>query len=297
MTIATLISIAIKISLMLLVLGLGLRASIYDTLFVFRRPGHLLRAFVAMDIAVPLVALALTVGSGLDAPVKIALVTLSLAPLPATFSKKPLKAGGKVPYAVGLFVAITLISVLFIPLALSLLARLTGLPLQMTGANIWALVVWSLLAPLVAGLVIHQVAPAFADRAADPVAKAGSILLLLAAVPILIRVWPVMITLVGNGTLVAMIVLAVLAVATGHLLGGPDRDDRSTLALASAGRHPAIAIAIAKTNFPDEKFAPAAVLLYLIVCAVITVPYLRRVTRYRSVSAGGIASSAGLMRP
>jgi len=108
-TIASLIPIAIKASLFLMVFGLGLKASASDTLYLFRRPGKLVRAFLAMDVVVPLVAIALAVTLPLEPPVKIALVTLSLAPLPPTFSKKPLKAGGTVSYAVGLFVAITII--------------------------------------------------------------------------------------------------------------------------------------------------------------------------------------------
>lgn len=275
MTIASLIPLAIKGSLMLMVFGLGLKASVADTLYLFRRPGELARAFLAMDVVVPLVAVALAVLLPLEPPVKIALVTLSLAPLPPTFSKKPLKAGGSVSYAVGLFVAITIIAVFFIPLALYLLSRVTGIAVQMSPAAIWELVLWALLVPLVAGVVVHQIAPSIAERAAHPVAKTGSIMLLIAFIPILIRVWPAMISLIGNGTVFAMIALAVLAIAAGHAVGGPDSTDRTTLAFCCAARHPAIAIAIAKANFPDEKLASAAVLLYLLVSAVVGVPYMK----------------------
>jgi BASS family bile acid:Na+ symporter len=40
-------------------------------------------------------------------------------------------------------------------------------------------------------------------------------------------------------------------------------------------RHPAIAIAIAQANFPDQKLAPAAILLYVLVSAIAAAPYLR----------------------
>jgi len=48
------------------------------------------------------------------------------------------------------------------------------------------------------------------------------------------------------------------------------------LALATATRHPgiAIAIAIAHINFPNEQAVPAAVVIYLVVSAVLSVPYL-----------------------
>jgi len=130
---------------MLLVLGIGLKATISDAFYLFRRPGQLLRALVAMDVVVPAVAIALAATFPLELPVKIALVTLSLAPLPPTFSKKPLKAGGSVSYTVGLFVAVTLIAVFFIPLALDLISKFTGVPLQMSSASLWILVLESLL--------------------------------------------------------------------------------------------------------------------------------------------------------
>jgi BASS family bile acid:Na+ symporter len=47
------------------------------------------------------------------------------------------------------------------------------------------------------------------------------------------------------------------------------------LALSTASRHPGVALAIAHANFPDEKLAPAAVLLYLIVSGIVSLPYLR----------------------
>ena len=274
---------------MLLVLGIGLKATISDAFYLFRRPGQLLRALVAMDVVVPTVAIALAATFPLELPVKIALVTLSLAPLPPTFSKKPLKAGGSVSYTVGLFVAVTLIAVFFIPLALDLISKFTGVPLQMSSASLWILVLESLLLPLIVGVVIHQLAPSFADRAAGPVVTVATVTLLIGVIPILIKVWPVMMSLVGNGTVVVMAVLAVVALAAGHLLGGPDPEDRAALALSSAARHPAIAIAIARVNFPDQKLAPAAVLLYVLVSGIVTVPYLKWVARHHAPVVGEVS--------
>ena len=289
MTITELLPIVLKASLMLLVLGVGLKATTSDALYLFRRPAQLLRALLSMDVLVPLIAILLASTFSLAPPVKIALVTLSLAPLPPTFSKKPRKAGGKLSYTVGLFVAITLIAIVFIPLALALISRVTGVPLQMSSGAIWALVLWSLLVPLVTGMAIRRAAPSFADRVADPVKTIASVTLFVAVLPILIKVWPIMMSLVGNGTLVAMIILAVLALAAGHVLGGPDPEDRAVLALSSAARHPAIAIAIAHANFPDQKLAPAAVLLYVLVSGIVTVPYLKWVARQQPPVVGEVS--------
>ena len=62
--------------------------------------------------------------------------------------------------------------------------------------------------------------------------------------------------------------------AAGHLLGGPQSEDRTALALSTSSRHPAVALAMASANFPDQKLIPAAILLYLIVNAIVSLPYL-----------------------
>jgi BASS family bile acid:Na+ symporter len=99
-------------------------------------------------------------------------------------------------------------------------------------------------------------------------------LLILGALPAIIATLPAIVSLLGNGTLAAMVLLAAVGLAAGHLLGGPDRDDRTVLALATSSRHPGVAIAIAATCFPDdEKGVVAAVLLYLIVNALLSTPY------------------------
>jgi BASS family bile acid:Na+ symporter len=80
--------------------------------------------------------------------------------------------------------------------------------------------------------------------------------------------------LVGNGTLVAIAAFVVLGLAIGHVLGGPNPHDRSVLALATASRHPAIALTIAQTNFPNQPVVPA-ILIYLILGVVLGIPYIK----------------------
>jgi BASS family bile acid:Na+ symporter len=66
-----------------------------------------------------------------------------------------------------------------------------------------------------------------------------------------------------------------LAITIGHLLGGPNAADRKSLAIASAMRHPGVALAVASVNGPDEPGAAAAVLLYVIIAAFLTTVYAK----------------------
>jgi BASS family bile acid:Na+ symporter len=56
-------------------------------------------------------------------------------------------------------------------------------------------------------------------------------------------------------------------------LGGSDPDDKIVLALSTACRHPAIALAIGATNFPEEQLAPIIV-LYLLVNTLVGAAYV-----------------------
>ena len=124
-----------------------------------------------------------------------------------------------------------------------------------------------MLIPLAIGMVIRKLAPNLAERAAPWVYKLSMLLVVLVFLPILAGVWRALWDLVGNGTILAMIVLVTTTLAGGHLLGGPAPLDRATLAIASSVRHPGIAMLIANTAF-DDKRVTAAVLLYLLVSMI-----------------------------
>jgi bile acid:Na+ symporter, BASS family len=62
--------------------------------------------------------------------------------------------------------------------------------------------------------------------------------------------------------------------AIGHVLGDAAPQNRTALAIATASRHPGIALILARANFLGETLVVAALLLYLLVNAVVAIPYL-----------------------
>jgi bile acid:Na+ symporter, BASS family len=235
----------------------------------------------------PLFAAALAAAFDLNPAVKIALIALAVSPVPPVLPKKQLKAGGRASYAVGLLVAAALLAIVFVPVAVDLLGRAFSLPLYMSPAAIAQLVFMTVLAPLAVGIMVRGVVPRMAERMAQPISLVATVLLVVSVLPIFFTAWPAMVSLVGNGTIVAIVAFSLAGLAAGHLLGGPDPEDCAVLALATASRHPGVALAIASANFPGEKLVPAAVLLYLIVSALVSIPYLT----WRRRQHGGIASA------
>jgi BASS family bile acid:Na+ symporter len=94
-----------------------------------------------------------------------------------------------------------------------------------------------------------------------------------------------------QGTLTAIVIITLLGLAIGHLLGGPDEDDRTVLAFATVSRHPGVAVAVA--SLTDQPLAPVGVLLAVIVSELAVVPYKRwRKSLRTGGSAAGRAAGA-----
>jgi BASS family bile acid:Na+ symporter len=138
------------------------------------------------------------------------------------------------------------------------------------------LVLKTALVPLAGGMVVRAIAPSGADRIAKAVGRVATVLLVIGAMAILPAAAPAMLRLIGGGTLLAMIAFVGVGLFAGHRLGGPEPNDRTVLALSTASRHPAIALAVAKANFPEEPFLGAAILLYLIVGLLVGAIYVSR---------------------
>jgi BASS family bile acid:Na+ symporter len=82
----------------------------------------------------------------------------------------------------------------------------------------------------------------------------------------------------------------------GHLLGGPEPENRVVLGLATASRHPGIAIALAQSAFPAQKLVAPAVLAYLLVGALVSAVYLRWTKHAAATSPAAAPRAAGSAR-
>lgn len=276
---AHLVQLAIKTSILFLVFALGLRASIADTTTLvralFQPPNRLLRAVVAMNVVVPVVATAVALLFDLPLPVKVAMLAMAVAPIPPLLPGKQLKLGGASSYVFGLLVAVSLAAIVLVPLGVEVLGRLFGREAHFGATQVVTLVGTTILLPLVAGLMVRHFAPGFAGRAASPISRLGTIFLAAGLVPVLVKVAPAMLSLIGDGSVLAITVVVGAAILAGHALGGPDPDERTALSIAAAMRHPGIALSIAMLAVPEEPRVPAAILLYLLISVVATTVYGR----------------------
>jgi hypothetical protein len=72
MTLVSVLLLTLKISILLSVFALGLRDTFSDAIYLFRRPGELVRALLSMNVLMPLAALVIVFAFDLNPAVEVA---------------------------------------------------------------------------------------------------------------------------------------------------------------------------------------------------------------------------------
>jgi bile acid:Na+ symporter, BASS family len=277
----TLIPTLITFSLAGLVLAVGLHAGRGDLLTVIRDPRQLWPAILAVIIIPPIAAGLLVAMLPLEPVVKAGIMLMAISPVPPLVPGKEIGIGGRRSYAYGLYVAMSLLTVISVPVVLAMASALFGRDDSISFMVIAETLVLGVLLPLAVGFLIRHFAPGFAERWWRRIYAISTVLVALAFLPVMIKSWPAITALIGNGTLLAMAVVTLIAIAAGHLLGGPDLRDRATLAIAASVRHPGIAMTIASLSFQDRRVS-AAVLLFMLVGMAVSIPYTMWIKRHLS---------------
>jgi BASS family bile acid:Na+ symporter len=269
-----LVLLALQVAIFATVFGFGLQAKLDDVAYVLRRPSLLLRSLLAMFVVMPIVAVILVKVFEFRMPVEVVLIVLAISPVPPLLPKKERKAGGAPSYGLGLMLVFGITAIVLTPLLVEVMARVFDRPVSMSPGAIARIVVVMILVPLVAGMIVRALLPRRAAWLLNPVRWAATGLLLLGVLAVLAGSWSAIWAATGGGTLIAIVAFLVVGLAVGHLLGGPDPEHAAVLALSTACRHPAIALAVASANYPNERFG-GIILLYLIVSAVVAIPYVK----------------------
>lgn len=281
-TVKHLIPIVFAASLFLLVLNVGLDSALADLMSVFRSPGRLLTAFVAVNVVVPVAGIALVHLIPISAVAAAGVLLMGISPAPPLVPGKALKFGVDKAYAYGLYTALILLAVISVPVWVAILDAIFVRQIALPPAAVARSVALTVLLPLLIGLVVRRFAPALAAKATTFLPKVAMAALVVAFVPMVIAVWPAMVSLAGDGTVIVMAVMAAIGLAAGHLLGGPTLTDRASLAVTAATRHPGIALMIASANTPDAR-VKAAILGFLLVGVLAGIPYQLWVRRQAQV--------------
>jgi BASS family bile acid:Na+ symporter len=273
---AKLAVLALKVSILLQVAAIGLGTTWQDATYLFRRPVLLVNSVLSRNVVVPILAVLLIKLFPFHPAIAITLGALAVTPVPPLLPRSQLKMGARSQYVLGLLVSQSLLAIVLVPITLTLMDRALGVEAHFSSVRVALLLAQTILIPLAAGMLAAKALPHLRGFAPQ-LTMIGTLLLVAGAIPLSILGWKAFGVLAGDGSLLALAIFIIAGTVAGHFLGGPRAEDRRTLAVGTSSRHPALALAIAHANFPEQtRLVAGAIMIYLVLRTVIVLPYLRR---------------------
>ncbi|HVN69234.1 MAG TPA: hypothetical protein VMU38_06275 [Candidatus Binatia bacterium] len=240
------------------------------------KPALGFRYFLATFVVMPALAILLGVLM-LPGALWSGLALMSMAP-PAPPATRQLKKRGNLDVGLAWQAIAFLIAVVTIPATIAIVERLglVSQDLNLTWGQMLGRSALFFAGPMLLGLVTRRYLPAVADALAKPVGVAANVALAVLVLLILVVAVPV-IWRFGIASIAIVAAFVAIAIVVGHLLGGPGRDTRVTLAAMLAARFPVPALVLAQANGATKAILPV-VLVYIIAGAIL-VPLYDRSTR------------------
>jgi len=259
-----------QLSIVAMVFGLGLGTTTEDVRDLLGQPGRLSRSLLAIFVVVPVAAVILVHAFDFPHAAEVALLALAISPLPPLIPWSLMTARGA-SHRTALLATVALLSIVIVPLLAWLIGRYLE-PLAVPPLRIAGAIAVTVLLPLATGMATRALRPALGDRIELPATLVGSVALRLATLALLVTGLHAIWALIANGMVIAIAVLVVVGLAAGHLLGGPQPDERTVLGLAGASRHPGVAFAAFAATSLEVHFG-ATVVLYLLLGDLFGLPY------------------------
>ncbi len=255
--------------------GLGLGLTVQQIVEPLKNVRLVLMALLANFVIVPAVAFTLTRLLPLDQDLQIGLLLLATVAGAPVALKAAQIARGDVILAVSLVTLLVVATVIYLPLVLPLL--IPGVEVNMVAIALPLLL--QVVAPLGLGLVMNVRYDEEAEMARPLMAEIANISLVLLIVVNLTNIGDVL-SLLGTGAILAILVVIAVGLGAGYLLGGPGVPERRTLSLVTGQRGYASAFVIADGNFADREtvflLLLTATLISMIVVLVLAGEFLRR---------------------
>lgn len=222
-------------------------------------------------VLMPLCALGLAKVLQLDQPFGVGLLLLGAAAGAPFLPALAKLASGNLPYSVALMVLLMVVTIVYLPIALPLL--LPGVrvnPLQIAQS-----LVLLMLVPLGIGLFVESKFADLAARAKPLLDKLSSLSLIAFVLVMIATNINNVLQIFGSRGILAGLLLIAVGFGSGWLIGGPDRDTKTVLALGTSQRNIAAALLIGLQSFSDDPKVEVMVIVTAIVGLIVLLPVAR----------------------
>jgi BASS family bile acid:Na+ symporter len=244
---------------------------------LWRRPAILLRALFAVIVVVPVLVALLLRFFDLPPAIATGLALLAAAPGAPLTTKRSQIAAADTVYVSSLQLTLALLAVVVTPLTLAIYYALFDLTIEaVSPIRVASQIAQVTFLPVVIGMLVQHFSPKFTTLIRKPLNILANVLLILLVLLIIgmLAVTPELraALLLGWQPTGAIVLMAVSALAIGHLIGGPRPEQRGALATACVARNFGLALYI--TGLSEAGAASMFTLVvYMVLGAASAIPY------------------------
>jgi BASS family bile acid:Na+ symporter len=170
-----------------------------------------------------------------------------------------------IAFAVGLMLILSLVTLLYMPLVLSIL--IPGVTVNHLSIAVSLIVL--LFLPLISGTIIKWRYNKFADKIKPVFNKISNVAIVIVIILYLVLNYKEFLTVFGTGALIASLVFVLTAFLIGYLLGGPSKNTKPVLGLGTAMRNSSAAFVVAIANFSSEYDVMAMIIVVYMLSIII----------------------------
>jgi bile acid:Na+ symporter, BASS family len=262
--------LTLKGSVAVLIFAVGLASGLRDLRYLLQHPGTMLRSLLAMYVVVPVLVLAAVSLLQLPTPIELAVVVLAISAGAPMLPRKLMRLGNE-EYVMSLAVASSLLAIVTVPAWLLLLGpRIEALD-TLDPATLARVLGKSFLLPMLFGIAVQSLLPEASARLSDVLLKFVGIVFSACAIALLATHWQVLGAIAGPPIL-ALGAFTLAALGVGHLMGGPEPNDRTALAVTCATRHIGVAMVVAAAT-PGPRTV-VLIVAYALASMLVIVPYM-----------------------
>lgn len=265
--------LCIKIAVRVFAFSLGLSIQLREKFYFFKRPKKILISLFSILVVMPVISVLMCNIFNLDAMTKAVIIAASVAPIPASLPRRQIATGGESNYAITLMFAAILVSIFSVPTTIAIIGHYFDHSIKIPPLKVLENLGWSILLPALIGWIVAKLYKSFGEKYKRPLDTFALHLLEFGNLGLLIVAWPNFVNILNDYTLLVIVLFCLIGVVTGHVLGGPEKEDRTVLAFSTFSRHSGVAFAISSLLFPADLNSKATVVLYLLVSSLTSRAY------------------------
>jgi BASS family bile acid:Na+ symporter len=281
----TLVGISGVLFVVTSMLAMGLSLTIPQIIQPLKNLRLVVLALLANFVLVPLLAYGITRLIPLEQSLQIGLILLATAAGAPFLPKLVQGAKGNIAFGVGLMVLLMIVTIIYVPIVLPLL--ITGV--EVNPWDIAQSLIVLMLIPLAIGLLIKSHSPESAVQWQPVMNKISSLAILILLVLGLGLNASNIVSLIGTGGLLALLLFIVGSLLIGMLLGGGNSAVRNVMGLGTAQRNISAAIVVAAQNF-SEGNTLVLILVASIFMLLILLPIAKRMGNRSETAAVGVTA-------